>query len=150
MVFAAQLGRLAAGWTCGDQANQCFSITRRGQSPTGCRHLKSLDAAMWWVSRRSLYKMSECNGACVEPWRREASGEAMSCCTFSSSLAIWSVPLRERCGGGGCKSCGRPPSPPFSFFVMVPGRTCGGGAGRGRRGAEGLICILLPFAAGSV
>uniref|UniRef100_A0A8C3G387 Delta-like protein n=1 Tax=Cyclopterus lumpus TaxID=8103 RepID=A0A8C3G387_CYCLU len=29
---------------------------------------------------------------------------------------------------------------------MAPGRTCGGGGGRGRRGAEGLICILLPFA----
>lgn len=41
--------------------------------------------------------------------------------------------------------CSAPPTTPLFFFVMAPGRTCGGG-GRGRRGAEGLICILLPCA----
>ena len=121
---------------------------------------------MWRISwsglkkKKEKKKLSECKWApCVVVlWRREASGEARSCCTFNSSLAIWSVPLREREEeeeeeeGGGCKSCVHPllsspllSSPP-SFFVMAPGRTCGGGGGRGRRGAEGLICILLPLA----
>lgn len=119
-------------------------------------HLNHLMLRCGGFHTEAFIKCRNVKGACVESWRREASGEAMGCCTFSSSLAIWSVPLRER-REGGCKGCGHPPpsppSPPFSFFVMVPGRTCGGGgggAGRGRRGAEGLICILLPFAADSI
>lgn len=81
---------------------------------------------------------------------REASGEARGCCTFNSSVAIWSVPLREkeRSGGGFRKSC-VPPIPPHPtslppslFFVMAPGRTCGGGGGRGRRGAQAHLHLI--------
>lgn len=111
-----------------------------------------------------LKNLSECKWLlCVALCRREASGEARGCCTFNSSLAIWSVPLRERGGwevggGGGAgleKLCGAPPPkknlphPPL-FFVTAPGRTMVWWwwwvGGRGGRGAEGLICILLPFA----
>lgn len=78
-------------------------------------------------------------------------GGIRGCCTFNSSLAIWSGEKEGRGvrGAGLEKLCAPPPSsspPSSSFFVMAPGRTCGGGGGRGRRGAEGLICILLPFA----
>ena len=93
---------------------------------------------MWRISwsglkkKKEKKKLSECKWApCVVVlWRREASGEARSCCTFNSSLAIWSVPLREREEeeeeGGAAKVVCTPSSPLLSSPLLPPFFLCDG------------------------
>lgn len=78
----------------------------------------------------------------------------MSCCTFSSSLAIWSVPLRERRegrGGGGLQKLWAPPVSPFFFLCDGTGADlwwwCREGKERSRGGsfASYYPSLLAPY-----
>lgn len=77
-------------------------------------------------------------------WRREASGEARGCCTFNSSLAIWSVPLRERGGGAGLEKLCAPP-PPLLFLCGGPGADLWSWCREGKKRSRGAHLHLITL-----